>query len=380
VRDEELRVAAEPSPPPREAPEDRASRVPRWLVVVLAVLALVGVVGVIVYGYLARPGWIGVSGKEFWEYLELLIVPAALAIGVYYLNRAQSEREREAEEIQQQRERRAQAAQRERELEVENQHAQDVALQAYLDQMSHLLLDKDRPLRESEETDEVQTVARARTLTALSQLDGVRKSRVIRFLLEAQLITGRLLGNREERLYPIISLEDADLSHLALLGYDLSDAVMSAANLTDADLSGCGLRDAWLNGAWLGNAYLVATDLSHADLNGAYLRGASLHGAHLIGASLFLADLADADLMDAELIGADLSGEDHRCTTGEDVPGADLTNADLSRANLREAKVTQEQLDQAKSLKGATMPNSQKYEDWLKSEGRGEDEENSGPS
>jgi uncharacterized protein YjbI with pentapeptide repeats len=55
-----------------------------------------------------------------------------------------------------------------------------------------------------------------------------------------------------------------------------------------------------------------------------------------------------------------------------------LTCADLSNANLKGAKVTDEQLIQAKSLEGATMPNGQKYEEWLK--GREEDGENGGPS
>ncbi len=35
---------------------------------------------------------------------------------------------------------------------------------------------------------------------------------------------------------------------------------------------------------------------------------------------------------------------------------------------------------QAATLQGATMPNGQKYEDWLKSKGGREDGENSGPS
>jgi hypothetical protein len=35
---------------------------------------------------------------------------------------------------------------------------------------------------------------------------------------------------------------------------------------------------------------------------------------------------------------------------------------------------------QAESLEGATMPNGQKYEDWLRSKGRGEDGENPDPS
>jgi hypothetical protein len=40
-----------------------------------------------------------------------------------------------------------------------------------------------------------------------------------------------------------------------------------------------------------------------------------------------------------------------------------------------------ERLQQSRSLKGATMPNGQKYEEWLKDkEGRGEDRENSSRS
>jgi hypothetical protein len=71
-------VATDPpqSHEPAENSEEQSSRVQLW-VIVLAVLLLGGVVEVIIYGYLERPGWIGVSGKQFWDYLDLLIVPAA---------------------------------------------------------------------------------------------------------------------------------------------------------------------------------------------------------------------------------------------------------------------------------------------------------------
>jgi hypothetical protein len=42
--------------------------------------------------------------------------------------------------------------------------------------------------------------------------------------------------------------------------------------------------------------------------------------------------------------------------------------------------LTDEQIAAAYSLEGATMPNGQNYEDWLKSKGSGEDGENSGSS
>ena len=53
---------------------------------------------------------------------------------------------------------------------------------------------------------------------------------------------------------------------------------------------------------------------------------------------------------------------------------ADLSDADLREANLSNAQgITNEELEQqALSLEGATMPNGQKYEDWLKSRGEGD--------
>jgi hypothetical protein len=90
------------------------------------------------------------------------------------------------------------------------------------------------------------------------------------------------------------------------------------------------------------------------------------------------ANLSDADLRDIKLSGADLSGVN---LSSADLTGANLIDTKLSSADLRRAIVTQEQLDATHSLEGATMPNGQKYEQWLKNkEGRGEDGEDSGPS
>jgi uncharacterized protein YjbI with pentapeptide repeats len=98
-----------------------------------------------------------------------------------------------------------------------------------------------------------------------------------------------------------------------------------------------------------------AISLANADLSRANLRRADLSGAQL----------GQADLSYANLLSADLRGADLR--------GADLRGADFSGAGLTDAKVTQEQLDQANSLDSATMPDGQKYEDWLKSRGSGEE-------
>jgi hypothetical protein len=69
----------------------KASKVRRvlpWSLGVAALALVAAIVAVVIYGYRTTPGWVGVSGKKFWDYLELLIVPAALPLGVYWLNRA----------------------------------------------------------------------------------------------------------------------------------------------------------------------------------------------------------------------------------------------------------------------------------------------------
>jgi uncharacterized protein YjbI with pentapeptide repeats len=260
---------------------------------------------------IAWPRWTGFRGMTVRDWLELLIVPLVLVgIGLLF-EMQQAERQQAIEEQQHAlEERRAEA---ERELAV--QRAQDEALQAYFDQMSALLLEKD--LRASDEDSEVRTLARARTLTVLGRLDPSRKTAVMEFLVEAELVQ-RAEGGRE----PIIRLSGANL-----IRTDLSEA-----NLSGAYLSGVDMCEAYLNGA----------DLGEANLSGAYLCNAELRGA---------------DLRSAHLSGADLNG-------------AYLREADLTHVE----GVTNEELEQqAYSLQGATMPNGQKYKEWLKDrEGSGE--------
>jgi uncharacterized protein YjbI with pentapeptide repeats len=394
------------------------------VLVISSALALIGVVGVIIYGHTAsRAEWVGVSDKDFWDYLKLLIVPTAIAFGVAVLNWMQSERARKARIVQEaserkaeadirEREREAQTAQRERELEVENQRAQDEALQAYLDQISRLLLDKQRPLQESREGEVVRTVARARTLTALNRLDGSRRRSVLQFLYESGLIIkdravvdlkGAALS--EARL-SAAELSTANLSEAALSGADLSAADLrgidlSEAALNEADLSAANLHEANLYGADLLEADLSAAnlhkaDMTAADLLKAYLSAANLHKANLSGADLREAKLSRANLHEAILSSVDLRGADlseanlHKANlSGAYLNGANLGRADLREVALRGATVegalgiaNEELQQQAFTLEGTTMPNGQKYEDWIKTyeDGHGEDVGNIGLS
>ena len=291
----------EPEKIPRERTEDLISLlVPDWRPTRQEVLWAIRLA--IVFGVLIAIGYR--YDITLWDWLKLLIVPVVIAGGGIWFNRQQ----------------------RQRELEIAERRTQDDALQAYLDQMSAMLIpNKDQPsLYKARPGDGLSSVARARTLTVLPRLDGNRKARVVQFLYESGLISGRR---------PVLDLRGADLRKVSLIGANLR-----GANLSRADLRGAALAAANLNGTYL---------------LWAKLRGASLSMAHLEeGAILVGADLRGANLNSARLIGADLRW------------------AGLYRTNLRGAKLSQADVDveelEKSILEGATMPNGQKYEEWRK--------------
>jgi hypothetical protein len=93
----------------------------QWLTVIVAVAVTLGIL--IYIGY-SLP-WTGFGPrrtgdpKTLWEWLQLLVIPTMLALGVFWLNQRQKQHE---DQIQQ--------AQKEREEEAGIQRAQDEALRA----------------------------------------------------------------------------------------------------------------------------------------------------------------------------------------------------------------------------------------------------------
>src|SRR5260370_24542111 len=139
--------------------------------------------------------------------------------------------------------------QKEVEQEVATDNQRETLLQAYIDKMSELLVEKQ--LHKSAPEDELREIARVRTLTVLSRLDGPRKRSVLQFLHEASLI---------DKDKHIIDLHGADLR-----GATLSGVTLFAADLGGVDLSGATLFAADLGGADLGEANLFPADLSEAN-------------------------------------------------------------------------------------------------------------------
>ncbi len=296
-------------------------------------------------------------GKNLWDWMQLLIIPLVLAVAVFWLN--QMQRGREQRTTQQQ-------AELERELTRDNQA--ETLLQAYIDKISELLLEKQ--LRESQPENEVRKLARVRTLTVLHSLDAKRQASVLKFLYESSLI------DKDKFIIDLsgVNLSGADLEGAELIGVRLVDAMFAGNSMPFVDLHDADLTGANIWGANLNNANLSGANLSGANLPGVNLIAANLSGANLSGATIWGSNLVEADLKGANLTAANLKGslfgeawqKMSTQITGDlfyaavkeiaNLGGSDLSGADLSGADLSGAEVTPEQLEQAKSLEGATMP------------------------
>jgi uncharacterized protein YjbI with pentapeptide repeats len=321
--------------------------------------------------------YLGLRGKTIWDWLPIvgaLLIPVVIALGTWRITTEQGKLE----------DQRAQAEQ-----ELAEQRAQDEALQAYLDKMSTLLLEE-KDLK----SDRVRTLMRARTMTVLESMDPSRKTAVIQFLEEADLISTSPYPVGVGSRTAVIELTGADLSgtdlsttmylpHATLLEADLREANLNDANLGSANLTKANLTNATLRNSVLDHASLLQADVKDADL-----RGAGLWDANLAGANLRNADLRNTDLGKAWLGYANLSEAN---LTKANLTKAGLTKANLTKAVLRNVTGwTEKQLASAK-LEGATMPDGQTlksaanpvgpiFEDWLKSKDREENGKSGGSS
>lgn len=286
-----------------------------------------------------------VSAKPLWDWLELLLIPLMLAGGTFSWIYAQRSLE-------------TRRASQQRAIATDGQ--QESAFQDYVNRMTELLL-KDKLSRFSPE--EVRNVARVRTLALLRGLDTKRKGLVILFLKDCGLIDREAVVDLCGADLRGASLPYARLGRVNLGEADLTGGYLCAANLAKAYLGGVNLNGANLSWANLSGADLFGADLRGADLTRANLSGANLNGANLTGCRLSGADLSKADLSCVNLNVGDLAGANLRGANlgGAELVGADLREADLSQADLTGTQVTQVNLEKAKSLEGATLPDGTKH-------------------
>lgn len=201
----------------------------------VVVLSMLGLVTALVRWDVVE--W-GFAGKTIWDMLEVLGVPLTVVViaGLFAVSSQRA----------------AQRADLERELQ--NERAQEGILQAYLQQMTDLLVAHNLSRARKDST--ATAAAHAQTYAALRTIDGPRKGVIVRFLHDAGLIT---------RGRAVIDLALADLRSADLAGAQLGKADLKSANLQGADFLGANLRDADLQDA----AVTVEQLARAADLVGA---------------------------------------------------------------------------------------------------------------
>jgi uncharacterized protein YjbI with pentapeptide repeats len=368
----------------------------RWLII-FAIFAIIAIGRMAYLRFVKGYGWIDTGfgaytttireasgttsievhpAKTLWDWMDLLVMPVVLAVGVWLLNHAERASEQKI------------ARQRiEEDRKIAEDRVKETTLQNYLDRMEELLLEhhlKDTKGKEDEISVAIRDVAQVRTITTLRTLDRERRNIVLQFLRDADLADFVLVGANLNKaslngaeLWGI-NLKSANLDKADLLGADLNrsnliDAKLyktnlNEANLAEVDLSGANMRGATLNGTCLRKANLSKVNLSEADISGATLIEANLSGAHmlsvknnksnLIGSDLRKADLSFANFRDVKMGATNLS-DAILCEAS--LSGVILENADLSRVNLYNAKVSEKQLANVRTLQGATMPDGSRH-------------------
>lgn len=297
-----------------------------------------------------------IPSKTLWDWMSLLLVPSCLTIiGMVFTKiKARSDQR------------------------IEDERLRELALDHYIDQLSAFILDGnlfeetekwEKELNkniwksidghdfEPDRISAMRDIVRAKTLTILPRLDGIRKGIVIIFLHQCRLLTTKKLypegkgDNVIVHKYAKIDIENADLRQVQLAGQ-----IFSNVHLPRTDMRKSIIADAYLSGAYLCDAKLQYADLrridlSYADLSRANCSKANFEGADLTGARLESVDLCGANLRNANLEGANLKGAN--CSKAN-FEGADLTDArlesvDLCGANLRNANLKEANLQDAKN-------------------------------
>ena len=176
---------------------------------------------------------------------------------------------------------------------------QDLVLSTYLNEMTRLSIEFNFSLGKKV----LSVVVRPKTLVALQQLNPRRKTLLLEFLYESDLIRGRHANFESMRT----DLSGADLNNINLNPDEQHHRLFSFLSLT---------------GAHLVNVTLEKCNFYAADFESASMIGASFYEAYLYKANFFRTSLVNTDFTDANV-------------TGSDFVFANLTGSNITEKQLR---------------------------------------------
>lgn len=271
--------------------------------------------------------WTGFSDKKLWDLLQFFFTAAVpIVLTIWSIRQTETA------------------------TQISRDQERQKVMVGYLDTMTSFLQKEKAQNSDQKMKEREVSIARARTLVALRQLDGSgeQKGQLLRFLYDTGLVgkceTNDALTKDVSNCDgpSILRLGDARLdeinfesSNLEMQGVDLSEARLPRAKLPGIDLSGAKLE----------RATLTEADLAEAALKGANMKSVDLQDSKLKGAVLVKADLTKSLLKRADLSGANLNGA---ILEGAYLNNANLSNANLENANLRDADLRGVSLNETK--------------------------------
>jgi len=287
------------------------------------------------------------EGKTLWDWLDLLLIPIALAIFAYFSSK-------EIKKI---------------ELMVSIERTRDISLQSYIEKVTDYLSQGSLKIMDTSKNEinnevednlthndaqqqakaiEIRRLVTLLTKTTLKMLDGERKGLVIQFLYDAKLIT---ISNIENK--PIISLKGADLSTI-----DFSSELVRISNKLKKDFQHEEFHDIDLS----------ETNLSRANFYGVHFHNSNFNFANCVNANFQNAFIKSSSFLNAILDKADFSNSafiDSKFVEIMDPPyspdgpficAASLEKTKLVNTSFYHSIVLPEQLYSGKVRRKVTIP------------------------
>ena len=219
------------------------------------------------FGSYTKPHKDYVRGKTLWDWLQLLIIPLILTGGIWWLNKRQEQSKIDLN-----------LKQEESKQKLESNNRKQNTLENYFDKMSELIL-KDGSLKNNENA---QTIARARTLLVMRELDGNRKAQALQFLRDSKLIRKPPTIDLQFVVLDGVNFERARLDDCQIKNAYFKKATFHEASLEDSNVEGCDFTDSKFTKAVLKNTIFNNAILKGAVFDGADLKGAKFEDAQQI--------------------------------------------------------------------------------------------------
>lgn len=245
-------------------------------------------------GYIYWKEWTGFENKTFWDWLNLIIIPASLLIFGYF---------------------------------IERRDKKETEFQEYINFISNFL--RTINITDNSSVNEIRPTVQIKTSMLISKLDNNQKIMLLLFLSSKGIV-----GSHNQSP-PIVSLSSLRLSNISLIGIDLSGSNLFSSKIKNSDL-----RYAKFNYSKIDRANYSGSNFANSLFKGGLLSNSSFYFVNLVDTKFINSHLSETTFMfshlnNADFCGASLSLVDFRFC---DIRGVDFSNAKLDKINFKFAK------------------------------------------